>query len=65
MREARLAIVAIIRKLVIPAYALLRDGRPWTPEPSASAREEVMENLWKTREGHMHGCTKLACVGLA
>jgi transposase len=30
----KVALVAIMRKLLIPANALLRDGRTWTPTPA-------------------------------
>jgi transposase len=35
-KPAKLAIVAIMRRLLIIANALLRDGRHWTPEPAAA-----------------------------
>ena len=37
-KKHKVVIVAIMRKLVILANVLLRDGRHWTPEASASAR---------------------------
>ena len=37
-KKHKVVIVAIMRKLVILANVLLRAGRHWTPEASASAR---------------------------
>ena len=33
-KPPKVALVAIMRKLLIPANALLRDGRTWTPRPA-------------------------------
>jgi hypothetical protein len=35
-KKARVILVAIARKLVVLANAVLRDGKPWQPELSAS-----------------------------
>jgi hypothetical protein len=33
-KHAKVAITAIMRKLIILANALLRDDRPWSPKPT-------------------------------
>jgi len=37
-KPAKVAITAVMRKLVVLANALLRDDRPWTPKPARPSR---------------------------
>ena len=37
-KPTKVAIPAIMRKLILLANALLRDGRTWTPSPARSQR---------------------------